>query len=173
MLPISHLIGSRATSKVRMTKDKDDTAAAAPFPTMPTSSSVASSPLSDLCAEWLATDAEIDRMSTRWATLETRLASDEPSVKRVAPQRRSPHQIAEMLRLEVRINALSADLDQLLKLITQAQATALPEAIAKLEIAIQLLAFDHEPARRLIADAARSVRDHRCGEPGTDAAPQG
>lgn len=114
------------------------------------------------CAKWLATDFEIDRLSLRWAALETRMAREFGWLALPEAERRALPQAAEMFVIERRLDELSDERERQLETLATLRAGDLHGVASKLAVAARLLQPEAEPAYRLVADAVRELAHLRC-----------
>lgn len=125
-----------------------------------------SRPLVARCAEWMSTDLQIDRLSLRWAALETE-AAREAGWLDLPPLRRPPlAYIPEMDAIERELKALAALQPRRLKVLTRTKASDLHGVASKLAVAARLLAHEGGPALALVADAVRDLSARRCPDCG-------
>jgi hypothetical protein len=116
------------------------------------------------CAEWLATDIEQDRLSHRWAELETQLERRYGWLRLSLAERQAIPEAAELFGLEASLDRLSQDRDATLEAIGGLKADDAATVTAKLAIAARLLRDDGGPSYRIVADIVRAL-SAGCGRP--------
>lgn len=128
-------------------------------------------PLVARCAEWLAIDFESDRLSLRWAALETRMVDECRWFSLSSVERRGLPQAAEMFEIEERLDRLSDEREQRLAALAGLRAQDLQGVASKLAVAARVLLHEGGPLHQLVADAVRVLTAHHsahCGAGGTE-----
>ncbi len=117
------------------------------------------------CAEWLALDAEIDRLGLRWSDLETILVRQE----RMTPKARgdlSPSE--EMDAIDKQLKPLFEQRETWLAALPAVRARDLHGVVAKLEVALQVMVHQQGDGYDLFKatmDEVRTARCPHCGSP--------
>jgi hypothetical protein len=109
------------------------------------------------CAAWLALDGEIDRLSRRWADLETQMAHEFDWFALSFEERRSIPQAQEMFELEERLDQLSDEREIGLNALAELKAEDLRSVASKLAVAALVLRQEGGAAHRIIADAVNDL----------------
>jgi len=120
------------------------------------------------CAEWLALDAEIDRLGLRWSDLETIL------VRQKRWKRMTPEECGELLPSE-EMDAIDEQLKPLfdqreawLEALLKVRAHDMHGVAAKLEVALQVMVHQqgdgYDPFKATM-DELRTARCPNCGTP--------
>ena len=123
-------------------------------------------PLVARCAEWLAIDLESDRLSLRWAALETRLVDECGWFSLSNVERRGLPQAAEMFEIEERLDRLSDEREQRLAALASLRAQDLQGVAGKLAVGARVLLHTGGPVHQLVADAVRVLASHHCSHCG-------
>lgn len=114
------------------------------------------------CAEWLALDAEIDRLGLRWSDLETIL------VRQKRWERMTPEERGELLPSE-EMDAIDAQLKPLfeqretwLETLPAVRATDMRGVVAKLEVALRVMVHQQGDGYDLFQATMEELRAARC-----------
>lgn len=114
------------------------------------------------CAEWLALDAEIDRLGLRWSDLETIL------VRQKRWERMTPEERGELLPSE-EMNAIDEQLKPLfdqreawLEALPTVRARDIYGVAAKLEVALQVMVHQQGDGYDLFKATMDELRTARC-----------
>ena len=91
------------------------------------------------CAAWLALDSEIDRLSRRWAELETQMAREFDWFALSSEERRAIPQAQEMFELEERLDQLSDERELRLNALAERMAEDVRSVASKLAVAAHVL----------------------------------
>lgn len=120
------------------------------------------------CAEWLALDAEIDRLGLRWSDLETIL------VRQKRWERMTPEERGELLPSE-EMDAIDEQLEPLfeqreawLEALPTVRARDIYGVAAKLDVALQVMVHQQADGYDLFKatmDELRTARCPNCGSP--------
>ena len=120
------------------------------------------------CAEWIALDAEIDRLGRRWSDLEAILVR-ERRWERMTPDERvalSPTQ--EMDAIDAQLKPLFVQREAWLEALPKVRARDLHGVVAKLEVALQVMVHQQGDGYDLFEatmDELRTARCPHCGSP--------
>lgn len=119
-------------------------------------------PAAARCAEWMALDAEIDRLGLRWSDLETIL------VRQRRWERMTPEERGELLPSE-EMDAIDAQLKPLfdqreawLEALPAVRATDLHGVVAKLEVALRVMVHQQGDGYELFKATMEELRTTRC-----------
>ena len=119
------------------------------------------------CAEWLALDAEIDRLGLRWSDLETIL------VRQKRWERMTPEERGELLPSE-EMDAIDAQLKPLfdqreawLEALPAVRASDIYGVAAKLEVALQVMVHQQGDGYELFKATMEELRTARCMQCGS------
>ncbi|UAL11691.1 hypothetical protein [Caulobacter segnis] len=114
------------------------------------------------CAEWMALDAEIDRLGLRWSDLETIL------VRQRRWERMTPEERGELLPSE-EMDAIDAQLKPLfdqrevwLEALPKVRAHDMYGVVAKLEVALQVMVHQQGDGYDLFKATMEELRIARC-----------
>jgi hypothetical protein len=125
------------------------------------------------CAEWLALDLEIDRLSLRWSELETAAAREFNWFRLSQTQRRAVPMAAEMDKIERQLDALLRARERGLKTLDRLPARDVHGIASKLMVAAKISQLEDGAAHSFVADAVRALailKCPKCGAPYTPAA---
>ena len=122
----------------------------------------------DQCADWIALDLAIDRLTVRWSNLEAELVREYGWFSLTSAARRALPAAAELFKIEDRLEILSLRRERLLERLAHLSAKTLHGVATKLVIAARLLEHEENPAQPFVASAVREMSDMRC--PGCGAA---
>lgn len=128
----------------------------------------ASDDLVNQCALWLKSDFETDRLSRRWAALETLAASGYDYFCLEDHQRRRLPMGPEMDAIEVELEVLSKQRDGHFKVITDLEPRNIHDVASLLVIAARMDLYmpgDTAPLVRRSIEFLASAKCPRCGEP--------
>ena len=120
------------------------------------------------CADWIALDLEIDRLTVRWSNLEAVLVREYGWFSLTSAARRALPAATELFEVDDRLEILLLRRERLLKPLAQLRANTLHGLATKLVIAARLLEHEENPAQPFVASAVREMSDMRC--PGCGAA---
>lgn len=119
------------------------------------------------CDEWLALDAEIDRLGNRWSDLETIL------VRQKRWERMTPEERGELLPPE-EMDAIDKQLEPLfeqretwLEALAAIRATDIHGVVAKLEVALRVMVHQQGDGYDLFKATMEELRTARCPNCGT------
>lgn len=114
------------------------------------------------CAEWMALDAEIDRLGLRWSDLETIL------VRQKRWERMTPEERGELLPSE-EMDAIDRQLEPLfeqretwLEALPAVRATDMHGVAAKLEVALRVMVHQQGDGYDLFKATMEELRTARC-----------
>jgi len=114
------------------------------------------------CAEWMALDAEIDRLGLRWSDLETIL------VRQKRWERMTPEERGELLPSE-EMDAIDKQLEPLfeqretwLEALPAVRATDMHGVAAKLEVALRVMVHQQGDGYGLFKATMEELRTARC-----------
>ena len=111
------------------------------------------------CENWLALDAECNRLSRRWQKLETQLAREHDFLKLSRRQQRKLPQAQELYAIDDRLEELWEEKDALLKILPAVAATSAFGLAGKLAVAaIEVCPEENEEAHHLIASILRDLK---------------
>jgi hypothetical protein len=123
------------------------------------------------CAQWLALDLEIDRLSLRWSALETTAVREFNWFALSRAQRRAVPLAAEMDQIDARLNELFKVRRRGLKALAKLPARDVHGVASKLVVAARISQYEDGGAHRFIADAVRTLAVLRCPNCGAPYAP--
>ena len=110
------------------------------------------------CANWLAIDAKIDRLQTRWAKLETWLAREHGWFKLSPAERQALPWANELRDIDGCLDVLFEKRDALLEGLPASGSVSLESVIARLAVVERLICRDDHPeGHALIAGARRDL----------------
>lgn len=110
------------------------------------------------CANWLAIDAKIDRLQTRWAKLETWLAREHGWFKLSPTERQALPWAKELRDIDGCLDVLFEKRDALLEGLPASGSVSLESVVARLAVAERLICRDDHPeGHALIAGARRDL----------------
>jgi hypothetical protein len=118
--------------------------------------------LSRRCAEWLATDHEIDQLSQRWSVLETRAAREFDWFNLSRAQRRAIPIGAEMAQIEQRLDSHFKVRKKGLSALHRLPARDIHGLAGKLMIASRISRFEENGVHSFIADAVQTLATLTC-----------
>ncbi|PXA77567.1 hypothetical protein DMC25_23095 [Caulobacter sp. D4A] len=142
-------------------------ASAAPVMAGANVGAAAVSPVVTRCAEWLALDAEIGRLLSRWSDLETILV-EQKRWERMTPEERvalSPTE--EMDAIDEELKPLFDRQRDWLDGLAVLRSSELKGAVAKLEVALQVMIHQQGDGYDLFKSAMVDLRITRCPNCGT------
>lgn len=114
------------------------------------------------CAEWMALDAEIDRLGLRWSDLESILVR-EKRWERMTPDERvalSPTQ--EMDAIDEQLEPLFEQREAWLEALPTVRATDVHGVVAKLEVALRVMVHQQGDGYDLFKATMEELRTARC-----------
>lgn len=110
------------------------------------------------CANWLAIDAKIDRLQTRWAKLETWLAREHGWFELSPAERRALPWSRELRDIDGCLDVLFEKRDALLEGLPASGSVSLESVVARLAVVERLICRDEHPeGHALIAGARRDL----------------
>lgn len=111
------------------------------------------------CENWLALDAERNRLSRRWQKLETQLAHEHNFLKLSRRQQRKLPQAQELYEIDDRLEELWEQQDALLKILPTLVATSALGLAGKLAVAATHVCKDeNEEGHYLIVSILRDLK---------------
>lgn len=111
------------------------------------------------CERWLATNAEIESLSGRWAKLEDHLVKRHRWLKLTERQRCALPEAQDLFDIDERLEVLHAERDALLRRLPTIQAMSVRGLAGKLAVAAVAIApDDHEDVHHLIASILRDLK---------------
>jgi hypothetical protein len=125
------------------------------------------------CAQWIALDLEIDRLTMRWAKLEALMAREFGWFALTDGEQKALPEAAEMFEIDARLEALSHQRERLLKPLSHLRAHTLHGVTSKLVIAARLVEHEENPAQPFVANAIRELADMCCAGCGAAYVPAG
>ena len=114
------------------------------------------------CDEWLALDAEIDRLSMRWSDLETVLVKEKQWHKMTPDQREALSPTEEMDAIDEQLEGLFEQRRQGLDVLPILVARDMRGVASKLQIAVKIMGLQRDDGFELIEGAAREMQGMRC-----------
>lgn len=126
------------------------------------SSSAVPDPAIARCAEWMALDAEIDRLGLRWSDLEAILVR-EKRWERMTPEERvalSPTQ--EMDAIDAQLGPLFERWEAWLEALPAVRASDIHGVVAKLEVALRVMVHQQGDGYELFKATMEELRTARC-----------
>lgn len=109
------------------------------------------------CAEWLALDLEIDRLTLRWSQLEALMVREHHWFGLTNVERRALTEAAEMYEIDDTLEALFRQRERMLEPLSSLKADTLHGVASKLAVAARLLQYEEHPAQALVASALREL----------------
>jgi hypothetical protein len=125
------------------------------------------------CADWIALDLEIERLTLRWSKLETLMMREYGWFALTEVEQRALPEAAEMFEIDARLETLSFQRDRLLKPLSRLPADTLRGVASKLVIAARLMEHEENPAQPFVASAVRELADMYCQVCGAAHVPAG
>ena len=137
----------------------------APVAAIAPQAQVPSDQIAGLASDWLATDAQIDRIYLVWARLEASLMQ---GVRHASLRHHAALRIrAKLSELDGRIDELGARRDAILTSLQAASSTDTYSAVSKLVVATRRLEGEGGPEHRLVSDAAAFLARASCTKCGS------
>jgi hypothetical protein len=118
------------------------------------------------CDEWLAIDAEIDRLSLRWSDLETMLVKERQWRKMTPDQREALSPTEEMDAIDVQLEGLFEQRRQGLDVLTALVARDMRGVASKLQVAVKVMDHQRGDGFELFKGAVAEMQDVRCAHCG-------
>ncbi|OYW27132.1 MAG: hypothetical protein B7Z44_13395 [Caulobacter sp. 12-67-6] len=120
------------------------------------------------CAEWLALDAEIDRLGLRWSDLEAVLVRQKRWERMTQEERGELAPSEEMDAIDEQLKPLFVQREAWLEALPKVHARDLHGVVAKLDVALQVMGHQQGDGYDLFKatmDELRTVRCPHCGSP--------
>lgn len=120
------------------------------------------------CAEWLALDAEIDRLGLRWSDLETILVRQKRWERMTPEERGELLPSEEMDAIDEQLKPLFEQRETWLEALPAVRAGDIYGVAAKLDVALQVMAHQQGDGYDLFKatmDELRTARCPNCGAP--------
>jgi len=120
------------------------------------------------CAEWLALDAEIDRLGNRWSDLETILVRQKRWERMTPEERGELLPSEEMDAIDKQLKPLFVQREAWLEALPAVRANDMHGVIAKLEVALRVMIHQQGDGYDLFKatmDELRTARCPNCGAP--------
>jgi hypothetical protein len=120
------------------------------------------------CAEWFALDAEIDRLGLRWSDLETILVRQKRWERMTPEERGELLPSEEMDAIDEQLKPLFDQREARLEALPKVRARDIYGVVAKLEVALQVMALQQGDGYELFKatmDELRTARCPNCGAP--------
>lgn len=120
------------------------------------------------CAEWLALDAEIDRLGLRWSELETILVRQKRWERMTREERGELLPSEEMDAIDEQLKPLFDQREAWLEALATVRAREIYGVAAKLEVALQVMVHQQGEGYDLFKatmDELRTARCPNCGVP--------
>jgi len=120
------------------------------------------------CAEWLALDAEIDRLGLRWSDLETILVHQKRWERMTPEERGELLPSEEMDAIDEQLKPLFDRREAWLEALPKVRAREIYGVVAKLEVALQVMVHQQGDGYDLFKatmDELRTARCPNCGAP--------
>lgn len=114
------------------------------------------------CAEWMALDAEIDRLGLRWSDLETILVRDKRWERMTPDQRVALSPTQEMDAIDEQLEPLFAQREAWLEALPGVRASDLYGVVAKLEVALRVMVHQQGDGYELFKATMEELRTTRC-----------
>jgi len=114
------------------------------------------------CAEWLALDAEIDRLGLRWSDLETVLVRQKRWERMTPEERGELLPSEEMDAIDEQLKPLFEQRDAWLDALPKVRARDLHGVVAKLEVALQVMVHQQGDGYDLFKATMEELRTARC-----------
>lgn len=130
-----------------------------------------SNDITALCDEWLALDAEIDRLSLRWSDLETVLVKEKQWHKMTPDQREALLPTEEMQAIDERLKGLFEQRRQGLDALPALVARDMRGVTSKLHVAVKVMDHQRGDGLELFRGAVgemQGVLCAHCGAPVVD-----
>jgi len=114
------------------------------------------------CAEWLALDAEIDRLGLRWSDLETILVRQKRWERMTPEERGELLPSEEMDAIDEQLKPLFDQREAWLEALPKVRARDLHGVVAKLEVALQVMVHQQGDGYDLFKATMEELRSARC-----------
>lgn len=124
-------------------------------------------PVVTRCAEWLALDAQINRLLSRWSDLETILVQQRRWERMTPEERVAMTPTEEMNAIDEELKPLFDRQRDWLDALPKLRAHELKGAVAKLEVALQVMIHQQGDGYDLFKSAMEDLRITRCPNCGT------
>jgi hypothetical protein len=118
------------------------------------------------CDGWLALDAEIDRLSSRWSDLETVLVKKKQWHKMTPDQREALPPTEEMQAIDAQLDRLFEQRRQELESLTTLVAWDMRGVASKLRVAVKVMDHQRGDGFDLFKGAVAEMQDVRCAHCG-------
>lgn len=114
------------------------------------------------CDEWLALDAEIDRLGNRWSDLETILARQKRWERMTPEERGELLPSEEMNAIDKQMEPLFAQRQAWLEALPAVRANDMHGVVAKLEVALRVMVHQQGEGYDLFKATMEELRTARC-----------
>lgn len=114
------------------------------------------------CAEWLALDAEIDRLGLRWSDLETILVQQQRWERMTPEERGELLPSEEMDAIDKQLKPLFAQREAWLEALPAVRASDMHGVVAKLEVALRVMVHQQGDGYDLFKATMEELRTTRC-----------
>ena len=119
------------------------------------------------CDEWLALDAEIDRLGNRWSDLETILVRQKRWERMTPEERGELLPSEEMDAIDKQMEPLFAQREAWLEALPAVRANDMHGVVAKLEVALRVMVHQQGEGYELFKATMEELRTARCPNCGT------
>ncbi len=114
------------------------------------------------CAEWMALDAEIDRLGLRWSDLETILVREKRWERMTPDERAALSPTHEMDAIDEQLEPLFKQRDAWLETLPAVRARDMHGVVAKLEVALRVMVHQQGDGYDLFKATMEELRTARC-----------
>jgi len=114
------------------------------------------------CADWMALDAEIDRLGLRWSDLETILVREKRWERMTSDERVALSPTQEMDAIDEQLEPLFEQRDAWLEALPAVRATDMHGVAAKLEVALRVMVHQQGDGYDLFKATMEELRTARC-----------
>lgn len=114
------------------------------------------------CGEWLALDAEIDRLGNRWSDLETILVRQKRWERMTPEERGELLPSEEMDAIDKQMEPLFAQREAWLEALPAVRANDMHGVVAKLEVALRVMVHQQGDGYELFKATMEELRTARC-----------
>lgn len=114
------------------------------------------------CAEWMALDAEIDRLGLRWSDLEAILVRQKRWERMTPEERGEMLPSEEMAAIDAQLKPLFEQREAWLEALPKVRARDMHGVAAKLEVALQVMVHQQGDGYDLFKATIEELRTARC-----------
>lgn len=114
------------------------------------------------CAEWMALDAEVDRLGLRWSDLEAILVRQKRWERMTPEERGELLPSEEMAAIDAQLKPLFEQREAWLEALPKVRARDMHGVAAKLEVALQVMVHQQGDGYELFKATMEELRTARC-----------